>query len=696
MTSTNYTGIYAANTTKYSGGVSVTTAAGTTVSGYGGGIDARNYGKYLGGSLSVIVNGDVTSTDGPGIFARNNLFSANLTITTAAGTTVSAYSTTAIDARNYSKYGAGVTTITTNGDVTSTNGTGIFVRNENNIAYLNLNTGSNITGNGDAVYMRTINAPAYLNIASGVTVNGDVTGYNPANGYSQVFVNGDFTTNGNFNVSGLRITGGNTLTISPGNNVQMYNMPASAGTFDIGVTDSATYGSITVNGGAVDLTGATITVNVSGAGLAVGDMMLIGDGTATITGGPGGTLTTVVDNSPLFNFQIADGTNALFGGDDTQLWLLALAPTTPAGGNQDVYDVLQSLSGSPDPNIQNALTNVNGAPDDAALNNLLNSLQPPADTGTPNTIGQFFGLSLDNMDKHLDLLEDQTGVASGNGPKGLGAWGQVFGQVLDHDARGGVPGYDAHTAGFTLGMEATSMFRDTVAGVSVSYGNSDVESDNANRTQTDIDSYQLSLYGQKELENLMYLRGMAAYAFNNVDTARFNVGGVGGPTALGDFSAHQYGLRLEAGRRYAYGGATLIPNILFNWTHYDPESYTETGAGGLNLTVRGSELDRAEAGLGLKAKWGWQDADGNRFAPILRAGYRYDLVGDNVEATSTFTGGGAAFTTQGVDPARSSFNAGGTLVYETPSNWEFQASYDADMRQDFLSHSGSLRAVFRY
>ena len=61
---------------------------GATVSG-GIGILARNYGT---GALTVTANGDVTGTAGSAIFAQNlNVNSTALSVTTAAGTTVSGF-----------------------------------------------------------------------------------------------------------------------------------------------------------------------------------------------------------------------------------------------------------------------------------------------------------------------------------------------------------------------------------------------------------------------------------------------------------------------------------------------------------------------------------------------------------------------------------------------------------------------------
>ena len=643
--------------------LSVTVGGASAVSGYDG-VIARNYGT---GGLSVTVNGDVTGTGADGI-SSVNAGGDEMGITIASGASVSGVRGIYIYGNNYASPDA----IVTAGDITGTGGTAIYLDNLTQVTGLKINGG---------------------------TITGNVIDAAPTNGFSNVTVGGNFSTGGNFDVSSLTVTGGNIFGIMPGHNVQMYSMPASAGTFNIGVTSTASFGGITVTNGAIDLSAGAITINVISPTLSDGDIMMIGDGSAPIIGGPGGTLTTVADNSVLFDFEIADGT--LGGTDDTDLFLFvssAAASLPLTGQNADILAVIQGLSGSADPNIQNALANIGGAPDIPTLNALLNALQAPVDTGAPQTLNGFSAMLFNLFDDYLSNLLSGTssGVSSGNGAYGVNTWAQGFGQLANQGGSGASPGYDARTAGFAMGVEAANVMDNGVLGLSLAYGRSKVDSDNANNTQTDIDSYQLSVYANRAFKNRVYLRGMAGFAWSDIGMTRYNVGGGGGPTAVADFSALQYSTRFELGRKYEFGDGMITPNLSFNWLHYSPDAYNETGAGGLNLSVRGKDMDIAELGLGVKTGWKWEDGEGNSFRPSLRLGYRYDLVNDNVEATSTFAGGGAAFSSQGVGPSRHTFNAGTTLTYETSSNVEFQAAYDFDLRDDYTSHAATLKTVIKF
>jgi outer membrane autotransporter protein len=130
--------------------------------------------------------------------------------------------------------------------------------------------------------------------------------------------------------------------------------------------------------------------------------------------------------------------------------------------------------------------------------------------------------------------------------------------------------------------------------------------------------------------------------------------------------------------------------------HYNGDDYTETGAGNAGLRVDQDSLNVFELGVGVTAAWQYETASGMDVEPSLHAGYRYDLVGDEVESTNRFIGGGQAFNTQGADPARSTFNAGAGLKLFTTDNWEFSANYDFEFKSDYDAHSGYLRAGVKF
>ncbi len=189
---------------------------------------------------------------------------------------------------------------------------------------------------------------------------------------------------------------------------------------------------------------------------------------------------------------------------------------------------------------------------------------------------------------------------------------------------------------------------------------------------------------------------MASYAQNSNDTTRHDVGGVPGLTAKGDFTSREIGLKGKLGQRVAYGDYILSPAFSLNWLHYMADDYTETGAGGANLSVSTKSMDSLEIGYDLKVSREMKRDDGAILIPQVHAGYYYDVIGDSLQKTSAFAGGGAAFTTESPDPARHRVNVGAGLTWRGTGKWDYALTYDLDARQNFVGNTAMVKAAFRF
>jgi len=503
-----------------------------------------------------------------------------------------------------------------------------------------------------------------------------------------------------------------TTNIDAGVTISTTTMADGGGTWNVEVDTTTSFGFLDVTGGDVDLLTSSLAITVLSGAIADGDELLIADGTATANGGAGIAVTDLVvtDNSFIWSFELADGAQAeVLVGDgsptDDEVYLLvteanSISSTATTSGNANAGNVLQSLVAAGDTQIDLIILEMNSASTSAELNEVLEAVQPTVDGGA--IIGslamsaQSFGITADRM-AMLRTDAGMTGMATGNASEGLRMWGQVFGQSADQDDRDGIDGYDADTFGFAVGLDTENIGNDTVVGLAFSYADTDVSSDNANTTDTDVESYQISLYADHDLDNRTYVSGMIGWVFGNNDTTRHNVGGVAGLTARGDFDSDQFAARVELGRDYSGGdNLTLTPSVMVNYAHYDADGYTETGAGGANLTVSPDDMDMFEIGVGVDASWMYQNADGSYTAPTLRVGYRHDVADDDVGATSRFAAGGATFKSQGIDPADGTFNLGAGINYFSTDNWQLTANYDFEIKADYDSHAGFLRAAYKF
>jgi outer membrane autotransporter protein len=263
--------------------------------------------------------------------------------------------------------------------------------------------------------------------------------------------------------------------------------------------------------------------------------------------------------------------------------------------------------------------------------------------------------------------------------------------------RSSIAGYDSSTIGGAMGVDTARLLDHGIVGLAFNYGRTTVDSNNANTTSTDVDSYGLNLYGSREIMSQAFVTGQVGYAYNSINSERHNVGGTG-LTAAADYSSDQYSAKVAVGRDYAVqSGMTLTPSVSAAYTYLDTASFTESGAGGANLSVNSDSMNRLDLGVGVVAGWKLKVAnDGAVLKPTLHVGYAYDALGDRVQTTSNFTGAGASFATQGFEPARSRGDIGAGLSLVTAQNWDLSANYDYEVKSDYDAHSGYVRATTHF
>jgi len=276
----------------------------------------------------------------------------------------------------------------------------------------------------------------------------------------------------------------------------------------------------------------------------------------------------------------------------------------------------------------------------------------------------------------------QSGVSTGDAANDAVVWAQVFTSDATQDKVGTIDGYDTDSQGFVVGWEAGKS--GSKLGLSLSYSDTDVDGKSAAASHTDTTATQASLYGNSGSTDWM-----VAYASADNDTTRtINFGGLN-RTATGNYNSDI--VMAKAGYSFdssEVGGFTLTPKADLSWTHISNDGYTETGASNLNLTVDSSSNDVVTARAGAEIA---QSFESNGAVTTPRASFMmgYDIQNDRAETTSTFTGGGSSFTTQGIDPEKTSFALGFGVDHvsdDTTASFDF----NANLKDGYNSNTASL------
>jgi outer membrane autotransporter protein len=491
------------------------------------------------------------------------------------------------------------------------------------------------------------------------------------------------------------------------------------GHYVIGVTDPLTHGRIAAVAGAgsIDFTGASFQVAltdpssmfVAGTNIQIAEDM----DNAAIAGVTNGTV--LVDNSALLNFLLYRGDAAEVGLTSdllfaqVQIGLLAdIAGEADDPNSIALGAALDAIGLNGDADLDDLMLALALLPTNEDINEVLDALLPETDGIAYDVATDLGDQALDVASKRLDaLLADRLDgsyrVASiaplalrgsvSDSRAGGRFWMQAFGRAVDQSQHSYNTGYDAGSYGVAVGAD-TNVDKATALGAAFSYTSTDAGGNGVNLTDTKVDSYQLTLYGDHLFDNALYAKGLLAYGWHANDIIRHDVGGIPGNTATGSYDADHVAARVELGRAYRGGDAlTLVPRVHLNAAWYSPDGYAEQGVGGLGLVVGPEDLTSLRLGLGLLARWDIALSGGELFRPELRIDYRRDLTQPRFETAAEFLGApGIVFRTQGVEPAADILNLGVGALLATAGGVDLRASYDLELKDDYTAHAGYVRA----
>ncbi|MGD9638162.1 MAG: autotransporter domain-containing protein [Alphaproteobacteria bacterium] len=287
----------------------------------------------------------------------------------------------------------------------------------------------------------------------------------------------------------------------------------------------------------------------------------------------------------------------------------------------------------------------------------------------------------------------RSGIATGDALENVGAWGQFFGFAASQDMRGGVDGYDATAYGFAVGGDQ-EVSDGLILGLAFSYGRSDITGDGDTQYNgTDINSYGLNLYGSKNMGS-WNLDGSLGYAYHDYSSNRV-VNAVGISQNLeGSYGGNQYSASLGANMPKKVGEFVLTPWGKLDYSYLNQDSYSETG-GTAALNVDSRKTDSLRTGLGVNINNKIESEMGT-FTPELRLGWNHEFGDEKTDVTARYATGGAAFKTEGVSLPRDSATIGLGVDFVNKSNWTLSANYDAEIKEDYDSHTGRLQVRYDF
>ncbi len=480
--------------------------------------------------------------------------------------------------------------------------------------------------------------------------------------------------------SALTVNGG-TFNLNGNSQTVASYAQLSAGTFQTNVSSMTSYGKLAVTGTAT-LAG-TISVNV------IGSPSLTNGGTLAnviSAGSVSGTFATVSDNSALFNFT------PVYYGTHVDLTVVSansgVYAATVAEQNTPTYGAAKTLdsiiAAAPGGDMGTVVTALGQLPTQLTVSNAASQTLPLMEGGMVQASRD----TLHGMNHIIQARQDvNIGLSSGdNFITDRNAWVKPVGSWANQSDSNGASGYKAQTSGLVFGADsAISPITRIGAALAVTHSN---VNNNLGSQSAGISSYQAVLYGSRTLDDKRTEFNWQADYASNQNTSSRNIAFMA-RTAAANYTSDSVHLGAGIGRTQDISPETsFTPSFRADYTTIHSNAYTETGAGALNLAVDAQTTD--EFILAIDGKMAHKLSDMSTLTANLGVGY--DTMAKQSSITAAYSGGGAAFTTPGINPSPTIVNGGLGVVMKSSKATEVTARYDVEARSGFVDQTVSFKA----
>lgn len=626
--------------------------AGTITVGANAVFDGNSDVNELYGGGSVIFNGDKsTMIFGDNFVAQNNRADKGNSIVYNGTNSTLAFNGTSTFTNNGTNNKSGVirnwgavtfdgaTTFT--GNSADSDGGAIF---NGDGATIDFNADATFSGNTIASGANDIHNLGVVNINAGTTtISGGITG----------------------ETGSLLIASGATLDIGTAKVVQDTITFDAGSTLKASLLNTTSYGSLEAN--TINGNGAALSLTVGSAG----DYVI-----AKGTGADSFADATVADTNSLYNI-VKTSSDA-----DTLTYTASVKAAediaNDAGVSTQTASVLSTLANASNDaasqialNLQNELAAGNKDAVESAATDLA-----PTNTSTVHSVAttvhsQILG-AVNNR-----LAAPSMGRSGGDLNAKFGPWVQGLYNKSKQDSSSATPGFRGYTQGVAFGLD--TLINDVyTVGVGYAYNATDVKSGGR---KTDVYGHNFFIYGEYQ-PNAWFVNGTVNYSTSDYKEQRA-VTGVG---IASKYDVDTWGGQVMTGYDMASG---LTPKAGLRYLHIKQDSYTDT----LGQNVKTDNTDLLTAVAGVNYAYDFVEKD-YTLTPEVRLAATYDIVSDNADATVVM--GTGSYTTSGKRLPRFGVEAGVGVTMNMFDALDVSLNYDAGIRRDYTSHTGTVKFKYNF
>jgi len=265
---------------------------------------------------------------------------------------------------------------------------------------------------------------------------------------------------------------------------------------------------------------------------------------------------------------------------------------------------------------------------------------------------------------------------------------QEIGSVADRDPTPGVRGYDGHSFGFLAGIDRSMLGFDTL-GLSVMQSIADFNDDGFNEQDFETLTTQVNLYGNLTL-GPVFFDFLGSFAYHDIEREHTVAFGDFSRRVDADWTAIQFGGAGNIGVQLDLGGLHARLAGTVNYVDLEEDDYAEevgTNAVGFLVDERNSSSLRVGGTLDLSTTFDMGEE--TQLRPRLTGSYLTELDDDFVNTTARFGDAGERFNLS-VPVTHDDTITGGLSFAVITRSVIVTAGYDAEIADDFFSHTGSL------
>lgn len=226
------------------------------------------------------------------------------------------------------------------------------------------------------------------------------------------------------------------------------------------------------------------------------------------------------------------------------------------------------------------------------------------------------------------------------------------------------------------------------AGFGLGYIRSEASAD-ARRSDFDSDGFHIGVYGGWS-DGPWTVAGSLAYALNTISTERRMLFDKVDHKAEADYHSHTVGLSGEVLYGFDLGaGTTLSPLFTVDTGWSSRESFTEKGAGALDLAGGSEHWTRFDTGLGLALQHARFTEQG-RLTLAGRAVWEHAFADIVPSQSLAFAGGPTDFEVRGPDAGRDRLRLGAGASFQATESLTLHAGYDGLFSGRYKSHTANF------